>query len=241
MNGQLATVAGIRAILFDKDGTLIDFQRSWGPVLEAAAREAARGDESLARRLMQAGGMDPDTLITAADTIFAAGNTIEIAEVFRAEGVDMAMDELVGQLDHRFTRAADHGVPVVSLRPLFAELREMGFRLGIASSDSEAAIRRLLAHESIADLTDFVAGYDSGHGVKPEPGMALAFAAATRLPSSAIAMVGDNRHDMQMGRAARCGLSIAVLTGTGTRERLEPESDLVLASIAALPALFRGS
>ncbi len=228
----------IRAILFDKDGTLIDFQKSWGPILQEASRFAAEGDEALARRLMAAGGMDPDTLLTAADTIFAAGNTAEIADLFREHGSTLPRDPLIADLDRLFVAAADHGVPVVPLRPLFEELSHAGFRLGLASSDSEAAIRRLLALEGVDDLVDFVAGYDSGHGTKPEPGMALGFSTALGLPTSAIAMVGDNRHDMRMGRAAQCGLCLAVLTGTGTVERLAPESDAVLASIADLPQFF---
>jgi len=228
----------IRAILFDKDGTLIDFQRSWGPVLREAAHLAAPGDSALARRLMMAGGMDPETLITAADTIFAAGNTAEIADLFREHGSRLPREPLISDLDRIFVAAAERGVPVVPLRPLFETLCTTGFRLGLASSDSEAAIRRLLELEGIADLVEFVAGYDSGHGVKPEPGMALGFSEALGLPTSAIAMVGDNRHDMRMGRAARCGLCLAVLTGTGTPERLAPESDAVLASIAELPRFF---
>ncbi|MCU0820701.1 MAG: HAD family hydrolase [Beijerinckiaceae bacterium] len=228
----------IRAILFDKDGTLIDFQRSWGPVLQEASRFAAEGNEALARRLMMAGGMNPDTLITAADTIFAAGNTAEIADIFRAHGSILSREPLIADLDRLFVSAAERGVPVVPLRPLFEELSGAGYRLGLASSDSETAIRRLLVLEGVDDLVDFVAGYDSGHGVKPEPGMALGFSAALGLPTSAIAMVGDNRHDMRMGRAAQCGLCLAVLTGTGTVERLASESDAVLASIAELPVFF---
>ncbi len=51
---EAARRRAIRAILFDKDGTLIDFQRSWGPVLQEASRFAAQGEEALARRLMAA-------------------------------------------------------------------------------------------------------------------------------------------------------------------------------------------
>jgi phosphoglycolate phosphatase len=226
----------IRAILFDKDGTLIDFQKSWGPILRDAARLGAHSDDALARRLMMAGGMDPDTLITAPDTMFAAGSTSEIAEIFVREGASWPIDDLIRTLDALFVASAESGVPVTPLRPLFERLRKAGYVLGIASSDSEAAIRRLVELENIAGLVDFVAGYDSGFGSKPEPGMALAFAESTGIPAQSIAMVGDNLHDMHMGQAAGCGLCIAVLTGTGMRERLGPESDVVLESIAGLPA-----
>ena len=226
----------IKAILFDKDGTLIDFQKSWGPILSDAAHLAARGDAEFARRLMIAGGMNPDTQLTEPDTLFAAGNTAEIAEAFIIEGADWETGTLIGALDTLFVSAAERAVPVTPLRRLFSTLRSLGFRLGLASSDSEAAIRRLLEQEGLADLTDFVAGYDSGHGHKPGPGMALAFAAHLGVPTQAIAMVGDNLHDMRMGRAAGCGLCLGVLTGTGTPARLAPESDAVLGSITELPA-----
>jgi phosphoglycolate phosphatase len=228
----------IRAILFDKDGTLIDFQKSWGPVLREAAELGARGDKDLARRLMIAGGMDPATLITAPDTIFAAGSTDDIAATFLSEGALWPHDELVTKLDALFVASADHGLPVTPLRPLFETLRQRGFVLGIASSDSAAAIHRLAGLENIADLLEFVAGYDSGFGGKPGPGMALAFAKAISVPPAAIAMVGDNLHDMRMGLAAGCGLRIGVLTGTGTRARLGPESDAVIESIAQLPVFL---
>jgi phosphoglycolate phosphatase len=226
----------IRAILFDKDGTLIDFQKSWGPILHEAAMLAAHSNDSLARRLMMAGGMDPDTLITAPDTVFAAGSTREIAETFLHEGASWPIDDLICALDQLFVASAERGVPVTPLRPLFERLRKAGYALGIASSDSEAAIRKLAEIEHIAGLVDFIAGYDSGFGSKPEPGMVLGFAESLGIPTSSIAMVGDNLHDMRMGRAAGCGHSIAVLTGTGTRERLGPESDVVIESIAGLPA-----
>jgi phosphoglycolate phosphatase len=49
-------------------------------------------------------------------------------------------------------------------------------------------------------------------------------------------MVGDNRHDLEMGRAGGVGLNVGVLSGTGTRETLLPLADVVLNSVSDLPA-----
>ena len=46
----------ITGILFDKDGTLLDYVKSWVPVNYELARIAARGDDDLARVLLRAGG-----------------------------------------------------------------------------------------------------------------------------------------------------------------------------------------
>ena len=51
--------ASIRAILFDKDGTLIGYDASWGPVNRELAAIAANGDAALADQLLLACGMDP--------------------------------------------------------------------------------------------------------------------------------------------------------------------------------------
>ena len=51
-------------------------------------------------------------------------------------------------------------------------------------------------------------------------------------------MVGDNLHDLEMGRRARAGLIVAVLSGTGAAEDLTPHADHVLDSIQDLEALL---
>jgi phosphoglycolate phosphatase len=47
-------------------------------------------------------------------------------------------------------------------------------------------------------------------------------------------VVGDSPADLRMGRAAGVARTIAVLTGVGDVETLEPLADVVLPSIAEL-------
>lgn len=230
--------AGIRGVLFDKDGTLVDFQRTWGPINRRAALMAAGGDVALAERLMTVGGMDPDTLTTRGDSLLAASSTTEIAQAWAAAGSPLGAEALAVELDRLFVASASDAIPVDGLAVLFDALAARGLLIGIASSDSEAAIRRTVEHLGVAARVSFVAGYDSGHGRKPGPGMVQGFCAATGLPARCVAVVGDNLHDLHMGRAAGAGLVVAVGTGTGARAVLEAEADLWLESIAGLQALF---
>ena len=101
--------------------------------------------------------------------------------------------------------------------------------------DSRQGIADTLRAFDVLELFDFLAGYDSGHGVKPGPGMVLAFCTQLGLAADSVVVVGDNRHDIEMGRNAGAGLCVGVLTGTGTREDLEPLADIVLDDIGALP------
>ena len=43
----------IRAILFDKDGTLVEFDRTWGPAVQVVLRHLAGGDAALYRSFPQ--------------------------------------------------------------------------------------------------------------------------------------------------------------------------------------------
>ena len=182
--------------------------------------------------------MDLRTGATRPDSLFAAANTVEIVDAFIAAGAPLPRARLIADFDGMFVDASAHAVPIADTPALLADLRARGIAIGIASSDNEASIRATARTLGIDGLVDFVAGYDSGHGVKPGPGMFAAFCRAIGAPAASVAMVGDNRHDMEMARSAGAGLVVAVLSGTGTSETLAAISDVCLPSIADLPAFL---
>lgn len=227
--------ADIQGVLFDKDGTLIDYNRTWVPINIRAAEHTSGGDPELRDRLLEIGGQDVAAGTVRGGSLLAASNTQEIAAAWREAG---ARDDggLVAALDRIFTEGAAGSVPVCDLPALFARLARRGLRLGVATSDSEAGANATLQALGVEAGALFVAGYDSGHGAKPGAGMALAFMQHYGLAPKRVAMVGDNLHDLEMGRAAGCGLCIGVLTGTATRDELAPLADAVLEGIDRLEA-----
>jgi phosphoglycolate phosphatase len=127
--------------------------------------------------------------------------------------------------------------PIDEPRAVFAALAAMGLRLGVATNDSERSARRQIEALDVAPYVEFVAGYDSGHGGKPEPGMVLAFAEFLGTTPSRIVVVGDSLHDLVAARAAGAA-AVAVLSGPAGREDLEPHADFVIDHIGALPGLL---
>ncbi|MFQ5774903.1 MAG: HAD family hydrolase [Kiloniellaceae bacterium] len=229
----------IKGILFDKDGTLLDYAATWMPVNRAAALAAAGGDAELSQRLLVAGGYDPVRGRVAANTVLAAGNSTEIAAAWLEHLPGWNAAQVIELLDRIFEReGAECAVPVTELGPLFARLKMRGLKLGVATSDSERGVRATLRDFGVLDLLDYVAGYDSGHGMKPHPGMVHGFCESTGLAAAEVAVVGDNLHDLEMGRRAGAGLIVGVLSGTGERDELAAHADHVLDSILGLEALL---
>jgi len=231
-------LGAIRGILFDKDGTLLDYDESWLPVNRELAKIAAEGDPALADRLLLACGMDPVTGHIVPDSLLAAANTRQISQGLIAAGSPMPLDALTARLDDLFSHAADFSVAVTDLAAFFGRMRARGYRLGVASSDNERSIRQTAIRFGFLDCLDYIAGYDSGHGSKPEAGMVLGFCKATGLAAAEVAVVGDNNHDLHMGENAGAGLKIGVLTGTGSRESLGRAADYCLDDITGLEALL---
>lgn len=231
----------IKAVLFDKDGTLLKYNETWVPINMKAARLAARGDEMIALHLLVSTGFDPESGAVQAGSLLGAGNTEEIAEIWSQNGARFLKTELISMLDSEFSKAMQNAVPVNGLVQIINQLHHRGYQLGVASSDSENAIRVFLQQMGLATRFSFVSGYDSGFGHKPDTGMFDAFCRTIKLGPEQVAMIGDNPQDLQMARTGKAGMSIGVLSGNGTHADLSPLSDMVLNDISQLGNVFSSS
>ena len=227
----------IRAILFDKDGTLFDFRASWGHWTLRAFEVLAPGDAALQHRLAVAVGFDLQAVQFEPDSPFIAETADIVAMRLLAHLPGMTRQDIAQRLDTLSEQA--QMVPAVPLVPLLDGLRARGLRLGVATNDAEAAARTQLHAAGVVSFFDPILGYDSGYGAKPAPGMLLAFADRIGLDPGQILMVGDSAHDLIAGRAAGMA-TLAVLTGIAEAPTLAPHADRVVPDIGHLPALLQG-
>ena len=233
---------GIRGILFDKDGVLIDFEATWDPVNRHLAREIAAGDARMAARLLIAGGFDAELRRAQPGTALAAGTSNDVAAAWIGQLPAWEEAALAAEVDRIFNATSpEHMVPLVDIAALFGRLRGRGLTLGIATNDSEFGARSQLDSLGVLDQLTFLAGYDSGHGAKPAPGMAEAFCRSTGLAAAEVAVVGDNLHDLEMGRCAGAGLLVGVRSGTGDPAALDEMAHHLIDSVAELEALLDGA
>jgi phosphoglycolate phosphatase len=226
----------IRAILFDKDGTLVDFQRTWGPAVRTVMRHLASGDRAAYDRLVAASRFVetdqrflPDSPLIAEPT--SAYGTLWAAALGRA-----ANAEFFAEIDRLLCDATTrHLAAIGDPKKLLTSLAARGYRIGMITNDAEITARAHARKLGLDKYLKFIAGYDSGFGAKPDPGPVLAFAHAAGVPPSEIAVVGDTVVDLAAARAAGA-IAVGVLTGPAPAATLAPYADAILASPAEFAA-----
>ncbi|RUX33726.1 HAD family hydrolase [Mesorhizobium sp. M2A.F.Ca.ET.042.01.1.1] len=229
-------MADIKGILFDKDGTLVDFNATWLGVADFMAMDAAEGDRWKADRLLAAAGFDFVSKRFKPDSIFASGSNMDVVELWFPRLSEEDQMHAVSRFNEiTSVQGSSMAVALPGVLDSLRALHTRSYRMGVATNDSTSGAEKTLATLGIAQLFDAAFGYDAVANPKPAPDTVIAFCDLTGLRPGEIAMVGDNRHDLEMARAGGCGLAVGVLSGTGTRDSLAPIADVILDSVADLP------
>jgi phosphoglycolate phosphatase len=223
----------IRGVIFDKDGTLFDFQSTWGIWTAQVLARIAGSDEALLQQLAEALGYDTQTRRVQPGSVIVAATPMEIAAVVKDCIPALSQTQICDWLNEEAKTAPQ--VLVTDLHRLTAELRRINLGLCVMTNDAEAPARAHLASVQASGLFDFVIGSDSGFGAKPQAAPLLALADKMEIPAAACVMVGDSTHDLRAGRAAGMR-AVAVLTGLAEADELAPLADAVLPDVSHLPA-----
>lgn len=218
----------VDGLLFDKDGTLFDFGATWNAWAAGMIHRFAEGEAEVAKRIADALMFDLQVEAFLPESFVIAGTNREAAEAVASAlpGSD------VEAIDKELMLAAAEAplAPAVPLAPLLDGFRAQGLKLGVMTNDTEYGARAHLTEAGVLDRFDFVAGFDSGFGAKPEPGPLLAFSERMDVSPARVAMVGDSTHDLIAGQ--RAGMqTVAVLTGMAGEGELAPYADVVLPNI----------
>lgn len=235
----------IRGILFDKDGTLIDFRATWLAAYRGAAADLAALaglDRGFAATLLARFGYDEttDSFVETSPLLWATNRAI--AEAWAAEPELALFADACRVAEAHFADETRYPpAPVGDLAALFERLSARGIRLGVATMDTTAKARAMLTGLGLEARLDFVTGFDGGYGEKPAPGMVHGFCSALGLEPAEVAVVGDTPADLLMARAAGAAMAVAVLTGATPRPVLERHADRVIANVMALDAVLDGA
>jgi phosphoglycolate phosphatase len=227
-------------VVFDKDGTLVDFEFMWGRLAVAWVERlvAETGDRGLARDLYRSMGYDARQQRTKPQSPLAIASTGQlraiVAGTLYRHGIPWPQAE-----DHT-RRAFETGEslplaelirPTGDVRGLLQRLQGAGVGVAVVTTDHRAETEETLQLMGIAPLVDHAVCGDDGLLSKPAPDMLLAACQALGADPARTAVVGDTVADLEMARRAGAGFGAAVLTGAGDPVQLRAQASAVLGSI----------
>ncbi|GGK50490.1 HAD-IA family hydrolase [Salinarimonas ramus] len=182
-----APADGLRLVLLDLDGTLVDSQAI---IVEAQVRT------------FRAHGLPPPTRERSLSIV-----GLSLPEAFRVlageDGPWEAMAQTYREVFSELRAEGTHEEPLYpGVRETIAALaRREEVLLGIATGKSRRGVTHLVARESWEGLFATIQTADDAPS-KPHPGMILQALSETGVAPPSAAMVGDSTFDMDMARAA---------------------------------------
>jgi phosphoglycolate phosphatase-like HAD superfamily hydrolase len=228
-------------VIFDKDGTLIDFHAMWGGwARELGARLEAAVRRPVAPDVFAAIGFDPSTGRVAAGGPLAsatmAGIQDVVAAVLRRWCPSVAAARRATEAAWFVPDPAALARPLADLPALFEVVRAGGRRIAVVTTDDRAPTDATLRVLGVRAAVEAMVCGDDGFPMKPAPDAVFAVCQALQTEPSRVMVVGDSPADLAMARAADAGRVIGVMTGVGSEADLAT-ADLVLGSVAEfLPA-----
>lgn len=222
-----------KGVLFDKDGTLFEFDSMWTNAIEEFMHQVLVKAEH-ADRLAQALGVKNGQV--QPDSALSSGTIKDIATVLYDNAVFTthdAAEEFVRVFFLEFLK--NHLAqlkPIGDLRALMQGLHNEDIKVGIVTSDDYEATVISLEHAGIGDLVDFIASGDR-YPRKPDPAPLVAFCQQFGLELNDVIMVGDSRMDLELGNVGKGG--VGVLSGVGSATELSDLTTMIYPDVQAIP------
>jgi phosphoglycolate phosphatase-like HAD superfamily hydrolase len=227
-------------VIFDKDGTLIDFQQMWGRwAIGFAERMSAAIGHDVRAAFADAYGYDPATAHidpTGRLAIASMAHMQQVAvHIVVPYGVTAGAAYVMVQQAWQPPDPARDAVPLVDVLALFTAIRAKGAQIAVATADDRAPTLATLVHLGVAHLVGAVACADDvGMAPKPAPDKIFAVCRALGVEPRDAIMLGDTPADMQMGHNAGVMAQIGVTSGLSGAADLQPFASYIAPTVAGL-------
>lgn len=215
-------------ILFDKDGTLIEFDSSWEKIgvklVDALLTTFPVYNKETALRQL---GIVNDKINPK--SVMGSGSLQQMIEAF---------NQITGTDTSEWTKKesqqlVDQRVPEINwidgVYDAIKDLRRQGYKIGIVTSDTKKGVEQFLKETNSEDAFDIVISTETHAHEKPDPKVLAPLFDCYDVSPQDVAIVGDTANDIKTAVNAQLGLAVGVLTGIASREELS-EADIIIDS-----------
>lgn len=230
-----------QAIIFDKDGTLIDFDAMWGGWVVYLAEQLHLISGLIVREpLCLAMGFDDENKKVLAHGKLAATPMHLLyrltIDVMQSLGLSAEKAEKVVEEGWCIPDPVLLAKPFTDTRALFGILHNEGIKIAIATTDDRAPTQAMIEAFDIEEYLSTMVCADDGIKAKPAPDMVLTICERMGIDPTKAMVVGDTTADLKMARAAGAGLVVGVLSGVSSAKDLIPYADVLIESVDELHA-----
>ncbi len=239
----------VACIVFDKDGTLLDFDFTWGKRTTAWIRALSSllPDSSTMHHeyFSQAIGYNwsnqkvvpdgPIAVTTAQKLMTLAAGALYQQGFSWHEAEKLALHTIREEFGTPFK--ASEIRPVGDVAGTVRSLKSAGLQLAVATGDDRRPTEETITFLEIAPQISVTVCGDDPVPEKPDPAALLHISDQLGIPTERMLMIGDTVNDMLTGKNAAVAGCIGITGSTGDPAKLAPHADALLSSIDQLVIL----
>ncbi len=197
-----------KAVIFDKDGTVLDFDALWIPVAVKATEAILRklkADKVPPEKILKSIGVSGD--VSSINGSFCYGTyrdmAVDMRAVFSEYGYNFDIEmltKLTVDAYHESISAGEIKPACDDIAEVFSGLRERGIMTVLVTSDGPAMTADCLSALGLSNSFDLVITDDGTHPNKPDPFIINKLCEDYGFLKSEVIMVGDTLADMNFAK-----------------------------------------
>lgn len=238
----------IKGILFDKDGTIIDFFKLWQPAIHPVLNRLIEDYQLYPSKLYMPklevaigyrdGIIDPEGAIAWKPYELIAE---DLGKVITEVDSDLDCHILTNSLQDYFTQAIAElkgGIPTFTdMVSLFTVLKEMDIAIGIVTTDTFVSTWDCMEELGLDHFISFIGTSDNSRPIKPDGSLLEQAAQLWGCKTQEIMVIGDTPNDMRFAQNGKA-VAVGVTSGAGSEESLSAKANYLIPSLADLLPLL---